>query len=457
MATTQINRISNTLNGVVVLITGATSGIGLGLTRWLYRHDATVIAMGRSASKLEALYNELRQQEFDNNTKDGERSVLVQQPQRFFPVVADFADLQSVSSAVDAMVRGEYYDDFVSSDPDEDAPSDATHFPDHIDILVNNAGMHLGLETMWDPTYQPATKDGYDLVFQTNYLAHFLLTEKLLPTLLARSSSPRVVQVTSTFHFAVDGSDLNLTNPGSETRISSSSSAKSNAMTTTQTDPVASRPGGSHGFWIYRSQRQYANSKLAQILHSRFLQRQQELEEEGHRYATASFMNACPAWVGTSIVRHALIMGSSDAIETSWQARIFRYLAFSSDGFGLSSILRAMFDDNENCSVDSSSSVKLNGSVLVDDYYSNTELMRKAGPFDEFLTRYLPSRWSYNLLPIRDMTVGSSSLLVLPLQRFFPSMGRMKSSGASYDETLQQNLYTWSRQAVSEWLWMVVQ
>ena len=418
---------STTLDGVVILITGATSGIGMGLSRWAWQHGATLIAMGRSPSKLETLQKELVEVEIEKSN------------QRFFPIVANFADLESVSSAVDAMIRGEYRQ-FTSQVPENG--SDRFIFPDHIDILVNNAGMHLGLEPILDPDYKPTSKQGFDLVFQTNYLAHFLLTEKLLPTLLARSRSPKVVQVTSTFHVASDGSDL------------SSSIGSESSESGHDADPFAARPGGSNGFWVYRSQRQYANSKLAQILHSRFHQRRQQEQHEvggdGRRSQAVLFTNACPAWVGTNILRHSLVTGSSETIEDAWEARAFRYLAFSPDSFGLSSILRAMFDDSSSTSV-GMDALDSRVASTINDYFINTKVMRQATSLDAILT-WLPKRWSYELLPVRDVFVMLAAYSALPLQRFSPAADFTKSSRASYDEKLQDNLYLWSRQAVDQWL-----
>ena len=47
------------LSGLTVVVTGATSGIGMGLTQTLIWMGATVVAMGRSPSKLQKLQQSL--------------------------------------------------------------------------------------------------------------------------------------------------------------------------------------------------------------------------------------------------------------------------------------------------------------------------------------------------------------------------------------------------------------
>ena len=61
---------------------------------------------------------------------------------------------------------------------------------ERLDILVNNAGL--------SGTYR-LTKDGYESIFQVNYLSHFLLT-LLLMEKLKKSSPSRIVNVSSMGH-----------------------------------------------------------------------------------------------------------------------------------------------------------------------------------------------------------------------------------------------------------------
>jgi NAD(P)-dependent dehydrogenase (short-subunit alcohol dehydrogenase family) len=62
-----------------------------------------------------------------------------------------------------------------------------------LDILVNNAGV------MTPPTRRE-TADGFELQFGVNHLAHFALTVRLLPLIIRLGQAPRVVTVSSGAH-----------------------------------------------------------------------------------------------------------------------------------------------------------------------------------------------------------------------------------------------------------------
>ncbi|MGH2689909.1 MAG: SDR family NAD(P)-dependent oxidoreductase, partial [Actinomycetota bacterium] len=71
---------------------------------------------------------------------------------------------------------------------------------DRLDVLVNAAGVFL--------KDRSETDDGIERTFATNYLAYFLLTHELLPTLRAAAPS-RVVNVTSRYgRTEIDFEDL---------------------------------------------------------------------------------------------------------------------------------------------------------------------------------------------------------------------------------------------------------
>jgi NAD(P)-dependent dehydrogenase (short-subunit alcohol dehydrogenase family) len=200
------------LEGVRAVVTGATNGIGLALTRALVQKlGASVVAVGRSEAKLEKLRGELG------------ASVTT--------VRADLADLDSVARAADEIAQSF----------------------DSIDILINNAGIAY---PDWF-TFNFSNKQGFDRLFVTNYLSHVLLTDKLLPKLHnSTAKRPTVLQVTSSYHIEADGSDL-VPLPGREG----------------QRHVTASRPGGAHALLYFRGKRAYANSKLGQLYHARSLQK----------------------------------------------------------------------------------------------------------------------------------------------------------------------------------------
>jgi NAD(P)-dependent dehydrogenase (short-subunit alcohol dehydrogenase family) len=204
------------LKGLVAVVTGATNGIGLSITRALTRKlGASVVAVGRSETKLQKLKNEF-----------GDAVVTVR---------ADFVDLYSVSRAADEI---------------------AMSF-DSIDVLINNAGISYPSTLTFNAT-ELETMDGFDRLFVTNYLSHVLLTEKLLPELYnSTARRPTIMQVTSNYHWLADGSDLV---PASEGKGQVGG-------------PLASRPGGAFAVLNFRGARAYANSKLGQLYHARSLQK----------------------------------------------------------------------------------------------------------------------------------------------------------------------------------------
>jgi NAD(P)-dependent dehydrogenase (short-subunit alcohol dehydrogenase family) len=72
---------------------------------------------------------------------------------------------------------------------------------ERLDVLVNNAGVIV--------PERRESEDGYELTFAVNYLAHFLLTNLLLP--LLRDSAPaRIVNVASAGQSPVDFGDVML-------------------------------------------------------------------------------------------------------------------------------------------------------------------------------------------------------------------------------------------------------
>ncbi|HEX6292404.1 MAG TPA: SDR family oxidoreductase [Herpetosiphonaceae bacterium] len=149
---------STMMQGKLVMVTGATDGIGKETARALAQMGAQVIVVGRNPAKIEATIDEIQAQS-GNRQIDGLR--------------ADFAALDEVRALAAAFMQ-RY---------------------DRLDVLVNNAGGFFN-------TYKE-TADGFEQSFGINHLAPFLLTHLLLDALKTgahRSGSARIVNVSSAAH-----------------------------------------------------------------------------------------------------------------------------------------------------------------------------------------------------------------------------------------------------------------
>lgn len=138
----------------MILITGATDGIGLATATQLALQGQELVLHGRSEDK----------------AKRARSEILRSAPLAKLHIAhADLADLAAVARMADDL---------------------NTRLP-HLDVLINNAGVYL--------TQRRLSKDGYEMTMAVNHLAHFLLTLRLLP-LLKKSAAPRVVTVSSMVH-----------------------------------------------------------------------------------------------------------------------------------------------------------------------------------------------------------------------------------------------------------------
>ncbi|WP_028232581.1 SDR family NAD(P)-dependent oxidoreductase [Paraburkholderia mimosarum] len=139
------------LDGCVAVVTGGSSGIGQHTALGLARRGATVVITGRDSTRL----------------RNAEGWIKARAPMaRIESELVDFAQLDQVRNAGQRIVK---------------------RHP-RIGILINNAGMIT--------TRRCVTEDGFEMIFQVNHLAPFLLTNLLLPTLKAGVPS-RIVFVAS--------------------------------------------------------------------------------------------------------------------------------------------------------------------------------------------------------------------------------------------------------------------
>mmetsp|Transcript_12182 Transcript_12182/g.22828 ORF Transcript_12182/g.22828 Transcript_12182/m.22828 type:complete len:411 (+) Transcript_12182:188-1420(+) len=358
------------LKGSTCVITGATSGLGLDLSKQLFNLGATIVAIGRSESKLSALADQLLGSKQQQQRDDRERIVLIQ---------ADLQDLNSVSNAANKI---------------------KSRFK-AIDFLINNAGM-----THTSQGNATQTPQGYDVVFAVNYLSHFLLTEKLLPNLKRSKvlNGPRIVQIASSMHLMVDGDDLV---PGS--------------TTTEDSSPLASQPLLDSTLHRIRS---YGNSKLAQIYHARSLARElsSSLKNDAKQNLKLKVVSVCPSWVATHIAGAEF-------------KNILDVFAFRSDGYGLASILFAMFHGDVGCSFQDR------------DYVTNCSILD-----GKFLSMIEKLVWLFPVRYYRETLTWLGGIGVLLFQKLFASVSFRSTSWEGYNVEKQDALYQWSKEAIKRWM-----
>ncbi len=153
----------------VILITGATDGLGKAVALQLARTGATLLLHGRDEARGQRTLEEIQAQ--TGNT-------------RLQWYRADFSQLAQVRALTERLAREQ----------------------ERLDVLVNNAGIGT---TLPGGGARQESEDGYELRFAVNYLTPFLLTRLLLPTL--RQSAPaRIVNVSSAGQAPIDFRDVML-------------------------------------------------------------------------------------------------------------------------------------------------------------------------------------------------------------------------------------------------------
>jgi len=148
----------------VIVITGASDGIGLEAASQLAAQGHHLVMVGRTPAKLEAAVARVRAES---------PGVPVES------LRCDFSSLDDVRRLAD---------DLLAACP-------------RIDVLVNNAGTVFDKRTL--------TRDGIEATFAVNHLAGFLLTELLLDRIVDSAPS-RIVTTSSVGHFngTLDYDDL---------------------------------------------------------------------------------------------------------------------------------------------------------------------------------------------------------------------------------------------------------
>ncbi|CAJ1968868.1 unnamed protein product [Cylindrotheca closterium] len=367
----------------VVVVTGAVGGIGLALCEAIVAMGGLIVAMDYQEEGLLELQDKY--------------------PDRVKTIVADFQDMSSVSEAAD------WIQDQVS----------------HIDIMVCNAGVAY---MFGDDNVELASssKQGYDKLFQINYLSHHLLVEKLLTKM--DKANGRVVHITSGLHMGADGSGL--VTPS----LKGLKESFNNYKSVRDFGPAASRSGNSR--LPNHVAVAYGNSKLAQLWHAATLNRLGVIE------ATC----ACPSWAATGIAG-----GNKEATQ------LLAKFAFSPQpkvdevaGPALRSILDAMLlptEDLKAAGVMDGSRMLGNSRVFDTVFPQNND---RPNSVMTFLSRCFDrEKW----------VMVFASYIVLLLQRWGHNDG--EGDGPIFQKTSyecrmnlkgQQQLYEWSELAIAPFL-----
>jgi NAD(P)-dependent dehydrogenase (short-subunit alcohol dehydrogenase family) len=181
---------------MIVLISGASGGIGAEVARQLAARGATVILTARDPARAAATAGQI----------DGDVRAL--------PTGLDVSDQASVDDAATALARD----------------------PGGLDVLVNNAAAYVD----WTEIASAADLGAAHAVVETNLFGAWRLTNAMLP-LLRQSAHPRVVHVSSGAGSHGDDS-FGLTARGGAAASYGISKAALNALAATQAAELADTP-----------------------------------------------------------------------------------------------------------------------------------------------------------------------------------------------------------------------
>ncbi len=145
----------NTTKQKIILITGATSGIGFATANGLLQEGYHVIISGRNKNRLSLAHKKLKQYH----------------PKRHIDtLLCDLSSLNSIKEAAELITKEH----------------------DKLDVLINNAGSFA--------SSRKETKDGFEWQFGINHLGHFYLTHLLLP-LIKKAEQGRIINMSSGSHY----------------------------------------------------------------------------------------------------------------------------------------------------------------------------------------------------------------------------------------------------------------
>ncbi len=142
------------LEGQIVIVTGANTGIGLETVRKLAACHATIVLACRSYERTLPIFEELQR------TYGTDKAYFIE---------VDLSDLDSVQQFVKSFKQ---------------------QFK-QLNILINNAGLIVDQRKL--------SKQGFELTLASNHIGHFALTKGLLD-ILANTPQSRVIAISSSGH-----------------------------------------------------------------------------------------------------------------------------------------------------------------------------------------------------------------------------------------------------------------
>ncbi|XP_061455192.1 dehydrogenase/reductase SDR family member 7B isoform X2 [Rhineura floridana] len=140
-------RVKAYLKDAVVVITGATSGLGKECAKAFHAAGSKLVLCGRNGERLQDLLQEL-----------STAAVHSKNPHKHHTVIFDLSDTKAVIRAAEEILK----------------------CADHVDILINNAGISYR-GTIVDTVVEVDRK-----VMETNYFGPVVLTKAILPSMIKR-------------------------------------------------------------------------------------------------------------------------------------------------------------------------------------------------------------------------------------------------------------------------------
>ncbi len=151
------------LKNKIVIVTGATSGVGYALTEALLKKGAYVVMLNRDETKSQNAIEKLK-------NEAGSTSIDF--------IKVDFSSMDSIKAAAEEFTKNYK----------------------RLDVLINNAAL--------SNKNKDFTCEGIEKTFAVNHLGYFLLTNLLLDT-LKKSAPSKIINVASRAHTRIDFDNLN--------------------------------------------------------------------------------------------------------------------------------------------------------------------------------------------------------------------------------------------------------